>query len=108
MADDLQFLAQVQLGTAAAPVFGPVAGGSTVIVRHMRIVNTNATTDRTVTLWHTGTTAADMILPPVTIDGGGWGEFEGTIIMEAGQTLYGRCTELAAEVTVTLYGMEVT
>lgn len=113
MADTFKKLAQALILTSNTTLYTTPAS-TTTIIRHMRIVNTNTTTDRTVKLFHNpsgegGANAADdVILPFVTIDGGGWGEFEGTIILETGDTLVGICGESSTEVTITLYGMEIT
>ena len=63
-----------------------VAANTTVIIKSMRAVNTTGTA-ATLKLFHDGTAAVNMILPFVTIAANGWAEFDGTIIMEAADTL---------------------
>jgi len=65
-----------------------VAANTTVIIKSMRAVNTTGTA-ATLKLFHDGTAAVNLIIPFVTIAANGWGEFEGTIIMEAADTLVG-------------------
>lgn len=97
---------QLTLTTSTLPtamtVLYTAPANSSVIIKHIRIVNGNATINRAVSLRH-GTAT---ILPAATIDAGGWGEFEGTIILNAGDTLSGQ-VDTGADVTITVYGMEV-
>lgn len=104
MADSFKKLNQLQVPTGVTSVYTAPALTS-VIVRHMRAVNTNVS-GITLKMWHTGTTDADVILPAVSIDAGGWAEFEGTIILEAGEQLYAQASS-ATSITLTLYGLEV-
>lgn len=82
-----------------------VPASTETIVSHIRIVNTSGT-DRTVKLWHDGTADANVILPPATVLAGGWAEFDGTILMEAADTLVA-LGEAASALTVTVYGTEI-
>jgi hypothetical protein len=70
------------------------------------IVVTNTTgTDRTFTLYHDGTGAANNIVPASTVVAGGFAEYNGDILMETGDTLY--CvTSVSTTLTVTVYGIE--
>src|SRR5687767_5312395 len=98
MADTFKKLAQVTLNTAVTSIYSPPAA-TTAIIRHMRVVNTNTGQDHTVKMYHNPNGEAglnavdDVILPFVVIDAGGWGEFEGTIIMQAQDTLVGQVGE---------------
>ena len=83
-----------------------VASNTTVIIRSMRAVNTSGTT-ATLKLFHDGTTAGNMILPFVNIQGNGWAEFDGTIIMEAADTLTG-ISGTQDVINLTIYGLELT
>ena len=61
------------------------------------------------TLFHTtGTTysEATTILPEVTLLAGGFGEFDGTITMDAADIIGGDA-EQASEITITIYGDEI-
>ena len=83
-----------------------VASNTTVIIRSMSAVNTTGTA-ATLKLFHDGTAAVNMILPFVTIEGNGWAEFDGTIIMEAGDTLIG-ISGTDEVINLTVYGLELT
>lgn len=101
MYEDFKRFANGTLPTAQTILF-TAPPNSSVIVKHIRLVNNNATINRSVTLWH----GSDVILPAATIDAGGWGEFEGTIIINAGETFSAK-VDLGADVTITVYGLEV-
>lgn len=105
MADAFKKLYQGQPGTSAATLYTVPAATST-IVKHIRVANPTAT-DRTIKLWHDGTADAQVILPAVTVQAGGWAEFDGVILMEAADTLSGQASAATA-LTVTIYGDEVT
>ena len=105
MAETYKKLAQGQLPSSAGTLYTVPANTST-IVKHIRIVNTDSSA-RTARLYHDGTTDATTILPAVSIEAGGWAEFEGTIVMEAADTLSG-LGSVASQVTYTVYGMELT
>jgi hypothetical protein len=70
------------------------------------IVVTNTTgSDRTIAVYHDGTGAANNILPASTIVAGGFGEYNGDILMETGDTLYA-VASVSSTLTVTVYGIE--
>jgi len=97
-------LAQGQL-PAAAGILYTVPAGESVILKHIRLVN-NTVTNRTARLWHDGATDAFIILPPVRILAGGWGEFDGAMLLEAADTIQGR-GEVASAITYTIYGLRL-
>jgi hypothetical protein len=102
MYEDFKRLAQADpLPTVQTTLYTAPANTS-VIIKHIRVVNNNPTINRAVTLWHSGS----LILPAATFDAGGWGEFEGTIILNAGETFSGR-VDSGADVTISVYGLEV-
>ena len=83
--------------------------GTTTIVGHIRIVN-NHNAALTFTLSHGGLAATNNafnILPPLSIEAGGWAEFDGTIIMETGDTLVG-ISGTDEAINLTVYGLELT
>lgn len=82
-----------------------VPASTETIVTHIRVVN-HSGTDRTVKLWHDGTGDANIILPPATVPAGGWAEFDGTILMETGDTLVALASAASA-LSATVYGTEV-
>ena len=83
-----------------------VADNTTVIIKSMKAVNTTGTA-ATLKLCHDGTAAVNMILPFVTIAANGWAEFDGTIIMEAADTLVG-ISGTDEAINLTGYGVELT
>lgn len=104
MAEAYKKLAQGQLGTSVAALY-TVPGSTSAIVKKIVLVN-NDTEALTVELNHDGDTEATRILPPISIDAGGWAEFDGSICMEAADTLQGK-GEQATEITYTVYGLEI-
>lgn len=105
MADVYKRLYQGVLGTSATTLY--TAPSSTqVIVRSIRVVNTN-TASVTLRVWQGGTADTNLILPATAIDPGGFGEFEGVLTMEAGDTL-AAAAGTASSLTFTVHGMEIT
>lgn len=104
MANTYKKLAQAEL-TGGNDTLYTVPGSTETIVSHIRIVNTDSS-DRTVKLWHDGTTDPYVILPSATVLAGGWAEFDGTILMEAADTLVA-LGSAASALTVTVYGTEI-
>jgi len=104
MAETYKKLGQGQLGTSVAVLY-TVPADTSAIVKKIVLVN-NDSEDLTVELNHDGDTEATRILPPITIDAGGWAEFDGSICMEAADTLQGK-GEQATEITYTIYGLEI-
>jgi hypothetical protein len=126
MPEDYKQLQQTVLTAGANPVaVSPVGAGTPgnfgegTIIKHMRFVNKAAApNDTTLKLWHTanGDTAPatpssetqQVIVPAVQIDAGGWAEFEGAgILLMPGDQLYGSAGA-GADITVTVYGLELT
>jgi len=110
MAETFKHLAQGQLvhtGNAAAQELYEAPSSTTTIVGHIRLSNTNAAA-RTVQLYQNGIVAANVILPTLTIEGGGWAEFTGSIILDAGDKLYGISNSESTSVTYNIYGLEIT
>jgi hypothetical protein len=104
MTERFKKLAQVQIPDSATTLY-TVPTGMDTIVKHIRIVNPTGVA-ATVKLWHDGTADVNVILPTVSIDAGGWAEFDGAIEMEPGDTMSGiGGTNLA--LTITIYGMEI-
>ena len=96
-------LAQGQL-PISVDVLYTVPSGHTAIVRHIRLANPTVT-DRNASLHQGGTGNDSVILPPTAILAGGWGEFDGMIIMGPGEVLYGTASAATA-ITYTIYGVE--
>jgi hypothetical protein len=102
--ENFKKLAQQQVPNVNT-VFYTVPTGRSTIVRHIRVVNPTAS-PATIKLWHGGTADTNMILPPVSIDAGGWGEFDGAIEMDAGDTFAG-VSDTNNALTITIYGLEL-
>ena len=106
--DNFKLLAQAQLGTSAAAVYGAVPSSHETIIKYMTVVN-NDTEALWFTLYHsTGTTytEATTIIPEATIPAGGWAEFSGSSTMDATDILAGKAVQ-ASEITITVYGDEI-
>ena len=106
--DNFKMLAQAQLGTSEAAVYGAVPANHETIIKHITVVN-NDTEALWFTLFHsTGTTYDETttIIPEATIPAGGWAEFNGTITMDATDILAGK-GEQASELTITVWGDEI-
>ena len=106
--DNFKLLAQAQLGTSEAAVYGAVPSSHETIIKYITVVN-NDTEALWFTLFHsTGTTytEATTIIPEATIPAGGWAEFNGTITMDATDILAGKA-EQASEITISIYGDEI-
>ena len=105
MAETYKKLAQGQLANSTGTLY-TVPANTSALIGHIRLVN-NTGANRTVQLYHDGTTDAQAILPTMTIEAGGWAEFSGGIVMEASDTMSG-VSDAATAITYTVYGMEIT
>ena len=100
----------------------PASGGTTklydvpsstqAIIKTINISN-NTGTAREVTLHHTDNGGedsladTDLILPGVSIQAGGWAEYDGTICMAATTELHGFAA-VADVISYTIWGVEIT
>ena len=98
----------------------PVSGGTTklydvpsstqAIIKTINISN-NTATAREVTLHHTANSGSfadtNLILPGVSIQAGGWAEYDGTICMAATTELHGFAA-VADVISYTIWGVEIT
>ena len=106
--DNFKMLAQAQLGTSEAAVYGAVPANHETIIKYITVVN-NDTEALWFTLFHTtGTTysEATTIIPEATIVAGGWAEWEGSMTFDASDVLGGD-GEQASELTITVWGDEI-
>jgi hypothetical protein len=97
-------------------IVGPVAvasGTSTLFtgtaahtysIKSIRIVNTDASNAKTITLGIGGVAAGNQILPAITIDAGGWAEWDGLISMSGTETLQANAS--ATGLTITVSGLD--
>jgi hypothetical protein len=112
MAETYKKLAQGQLvvtaGTEAQKLLYEVATSpsTTTIIKNMKFVNLGAASN-TIKLYHDGVAVGNVILPATNVAAGGYAEYEGTILLEPGDKLNGEAST-AAEVTYTIYGLELT
>lgn len=97
-------LAQGQLPLATPGVLYMCPIGYVAVIRHIKLANSTAS-GREVSLYQGGTTSEFLILPDVAIVAGGWGEFDGTMMVTEGECLYGY-SDAAAAITYSIYGME--
>ena len=120
MTDTFKKLGQAVVGAAATPVY-KLPNGTSTIIKQIRVVNTSSSVADSITLWDGLTALAAsaptttsqeqyMILPPISIDAGGFAEFEGTITLPSNAAA-GYCVAakgVNGTLTVTLYGLEIT
>lgn len=105
MADTYKRIYQGQLSTSSGVVY-TVPSGTQAIIKSIRIANTSASST-TVKLWNGGSADSNVILPPTSIDAGGFGEFDGTLTMTAEDTLVAQAGANSS-ITMTVYGLEIT
>ena len=108
MAETYKQLGQMILTTGDDTVY-TVPASTSAIIKNIKVVNYSGAA-ATVALWQGSGDAidvdADIILPPVSIDAGGWAEFDGSICMEAAAELHAD-GETATSLTITVYGLEI-
>lgn len=104
MADSYKRIYQGQLATASGVVY-TVPSGTQAIIKSIRVVNTSATAT-TVKLWNGGSADSNVILPPTSIDAGGFAEFDGTLTLAAADTIAAQAGA-ATSLTMTIHGLEV-
>jgi len=99
-------LAQGQLPAAAAAI-ATVPAGKQWIVKQIRLVNLMGGTNRVVSLFVNGTTAAFCIYPSTNLVAGTLLDDVGTITLNAAEYIAG-VAAAATEVTFTVFGLELT
>jgi hypothetical protein len=104
MAEAYKKLAQTLVDATVEAVY-TVPANTQAIVKHIVITNETGST-ATVTLYHDGTANVNIILPTSDIVAGGFAEFEGTITMEAGDTLQAK-SGTDDVLGMTVHGMEI-
>lgn len=105
MTDTYKKLYQGQPSSTATTLY-TVPSGKSAIIKHIAIVNTATGSNHTIKMWHDGTANTNLILPVVTLVSGGFATFDGTLLMEASDTLSAQA-DAATSLTVTVYGDEV-
>lgn len=104
MPESYKKLAQAAAPTATAALYTSPTATQTII-KHIRVVN-YGTVAATIALYQSGSGGVDTILPPVTVEPGAWGEFDGTILMDAVDVLNFK-SSVASTITVAVYGVQV-
>lgn len=104
MADSYKRIYQGQLAASSGVVY-TVPSGTQAIIKSIRVVNTSATAT-TVKLWNGGSADSNVILPPTSIDAGGFAEFDGTLTLAAADTIAAQAGA-ATSLTMTIHGLEV-
>lgn len=104
MPDNYKVLAQGQPGVATAAIY-TVPGATQSIVRSIVIVNTDAA-PRTVDLFVNGSAEANRILPTTTLAVGERIELNTIICLAAANTIQAKA-DVAAKVTISFFGLEI-
>lgn len=102
MSDSFSLLSQTQPGITTTTVYTSPAATQTII-KHIKAVNTTALAV-TLTLYQSGSAATNLILPAASIPASGWAEFDGNILMAAGDTLQAKAGSATA-ITLSIYGL---
>jgi hypothetical protein len=106
MAEVYKKLYQGQPGTSAAIVYtAPSTAGSSVIIKHIRAVNSTETA-ASIGLFHDGTAAGNRILPNVPLGPGETLIDDSLYTLEPSDTL-AAIASVATTITLTIYGIEV-
>lgn len=105
--NDIKRLYQGQLPSTVGTLYTAPNGAASdrAMIKEMMLHN-NGGSSETIQLYVTGTTDADKILD-VTLSAGESGQFNGTIVLNNGETFSG-VTTTASTVTLTVFGMEMT
>lgn len=107
MANAYKKLAQVELAAdPATTTIYTVPGSTEAIVKHMTAVNSTAG-QVSFKLWRDGSADVNLKTAPLFLKVGAFAEWEGTMFMEAGDTLVGQASDASA-VSLTVEGDEVT
>lgn len=107
MTDTYKKLAQAELAQdPATTTIYTVSGSTQAIIKHMAVVNSTAG-PVTFKLWRDGAADVNLVTATVILKSNAFGEWDGTIFMEAGDTLVGQ-SDTASAVTITVDGDEVT
>lgn len=102
MTDTYKVLAQAEVATSPGALY-TVPGSTEAIIKHIDVVCTSAAKLK---LWIGGAADANVILPEVSFATGEFAQWDGTLALEAGQTIQGD-SDVATAITVTISGDEV-
>lgn len=107
MADTFKKLGQAELAQdPSTTTLYTVPASTSAIVKHITAVNSTSGAV-TFKLWRDGTADVNLITSTITLKSDAFGEWDGTMTMEAGDTLVGQ-SDTASAVTITIEGDEVT
>lgn len=99
-------LAQVALDAIPTTIYTCPAA-TQAIVKAIMVVNTLGA-QNSIEIWQNGSANVNRILPPTTVETGEFGTYDGSITLQAGESLVGRNSGSgAAGCTVTVEGLEV-
>jgi hypothetical protein len=102
--ESFKLLYQGTLADAPAELF-LVGPGQQAIIRHMQAVNSDEF-NRTMTIWVNGTAVENLFLPPSRLLAGGYASFNGSLALEAGDSMWAEADE-ADKVALSIYGMVI-
>jgi hypothetical protein len=105
MPEVMKVLAQGQLGTTTAPMY-TVPPANTGVVLHGEWLNTSDTQAVNIDLYVNGSGNANQIKRGVSLAPGESLEFEGKMMLAAGNTFQGKAS-VATTVTYTIFGAEI-
>ena len=104
MADLLKrILGPVAIASGASTLFTGTAL-HTYTIKNIKVVNTDPTNAKTLILGIGGVAAANQILPTVTIDPGGFAEFDGMLVLSGVETL--QASASGTGLTITISGLD--
>lgn len=109
MTDTFKKLDQRQLTSTAATLLYTAPAATQTIIKQIKAVNTDSAAC-TLKIYNppvsTASSNANIILPAISIDAGGFAEFDGTITLAAGEMIYAQAS-VSNRITITLYGLEI-
>ena len=111
MAETYKRLAQGRLDASGGTTkLYDVPAATQAVIKSINVTN-NTGTAREVTLHHTDNSGSladtNIILPGVSIQAGGWAEYDGTICMAATTEIHGFAAT-ANVISYTIWGVEIT
>lgn len=105
MADTLSRLAGPLAIPAAAGAVLTCPAAHTYTVKTIKIVNTDTASSHTFQLFIGGTAQANAVSPVFTIDAGGEAEWDGLMVLNAGDVMNG-IADAATKLYVTFFGLD--
>lgn len=110
MTDTFKKLDQRLLTSTSATLLYQAPASTQTIIKQIKAVNVGSSAC-TLQLYNPAAAASvakgNVILPPISIDAGGFAEFDGTITLAANETIYAQSSTPTSSITITLYGLEI-